>query len=127
MKRNAHILLVGEKLMLRDVIRKSMEILGVNVWEAMDGLQMFGLLKNGLVPDVIVVRVGNAVNTAMMLPEMFLKVKAICPAVRLVAMCDSPLRQSMGAEQEGGFADAVLVSPFSMDKFRGTIQEMIVE
>ena len=47
MKRDAHILLVGEKLMLREVIRKSMESLGVNVWEAMDVRQMFGLLNDG--------------------------------------------------------------------------------
>jgi len=112
------VLVVDDNDAVRTVIRRALEGVGYQVWEAADGVQAIGFLAQGVV---------DAVVTDIRMPgmdgwELASHVKAMTPGLPILFM--SAYDAHLGSNNLPG---PVLAKPFRVDELVETVRRLLLD
>ena len=121
----AHILVVDDDKMVRDVLVRQMQEWGYHVHEAADGLSALAVVESGVLFDLLVTDFAMPSMTGLQLIAAVRERQPTLPAVLLTGFADAGSLESAGSLQDG--TTVVLRKPVSADDLRDRIQASLSE
>ena len=121
----AHILVVDDDKMVRDVLVRQVQEWGYYVHEAADGLSALAIVESGVLFDLLVTDFAMPGMTGHQLIAAIRESQPTLPAVLLTGFADAGSLETAGSLQDGTIV--VLRKPVSADDLRDQIQAALPE